>query len=140
MEIEKMIEEMAGIVCESCEKHINDRCLCKEGKKADKCEVPKKIAELYINKGYRKIPDGAVVLLVGENNQALDERTIEYFVKHNAKVRKETAREIYLEVKNKLWSTLYLPICDEEETDWAQREVLDLIKSVIKNTCCVEVE
>ena len=47
-----------------------------------------------LGQGYRKIPDGAVVLLVGENNQALDERTIEYFVKHNAKVRKETAKEI----------------------------------------------
>lgn len=47
-----------------------------------------------MSKGYRKVPDGAVVLLIGENNQALDEKTIEYFVKHNDQIRKETAREI----------------------------------------------
>lgn len=47
-----------------------------------------------MSKGYRKVPDGATVLLIGENNQALDEKTIEYFVKHNEQIRKETAREI----------------------------------------------
>lgn len=44
--------------------------------------------------GYRKFPDGATVLLVGKYNQALDEKTIEYFIKHNEQIRKETAREI----------------------------------------------
>ena len=47
-----------------------------------------------MSKGYRKVPDGAVVLLIGENNQALDEKTIEYFVKHNEQIRKETAEKI----------------------------------------------
>ena len=51
-------------------------------------------AQKLYNAGYRKVPDGAVVLLIGENNQALDEKTIEYFVKHNADVRKETAEKI----------------------------------------------
>lgn len=44
--------------------------------------------------GYRKAPDGAVMLLVGKDNQALDKTTIEYFVRYNEQVRKETAREI----------------------------------------------
>lgn len=47
-----------------------------------------------MSKGYRKVPDGAVVLLIGKKNQALDEKTIEYFVKHNEQIRKETAKEI----------------------------------------------
>lgn len=50
---------------------------------------------------YGKIPDGAVVLNIGENNEALDEKTIEFFVKHNAKVRKETAREIFEKLREK---------------------------------------
>lgn len=44
--------------------------------------------------GYRKLPDGATVLLGGEYNQPLDEKTIEYFIKYNEQIRKETAREI----------------------------------------------
>ena len=51
-------------------------------------------AQKLYNAGYRKVPDGAVVLLIGENNQALDEKTIEYFVKHNEQIRKETAEYI----------------------------------------------
>ena len=53
-----------------------------------------KSAEKLLNLGYRKLPDGATVLLVGKYNQALDEKTIEYFIKHNEQIRKETAREI----------------------------------------------
>ena len=56
------------------------------------------IAEAIYNAGYRKVPDGAVVLLIGKNNQALDEKTIVYFVKHNEQIRKETAREILNEI------------------------------------------
>ena len=52
------------------------------------------IAEALYNAGYRKLHDGATVLLVGKYNQALDEKTIEYFIKHNKQIRKETAREI----------------------------------------------
>lgn len=48
--------------------------------------------------GYRKLPDGATVLLVGKNNQALDEKTIEYFIRHNEQIRKETAKEILNEL------------------------------------------
>ena len=57
---------------------------------------------LYENLGYRKLPDGAVVLLIGENNQALDEKTIEYFVKHNEQIRKEAVKEF----AEKLWNTI----------------------------------
>ena len=53
-----------------------------------------KSAEKLYDLGYRKLPDGATVLLAGKYNQALDEKTVEYFVKHNEQIRKETAREI----------------------------------------------
>ena len=56
-----------------------------------------------MSKGYRKVPDGAVVLLIGKNNQALDEKTIEYFVKHNEQIRKEAVKEFAEKVKNKLF-------------------------------------
>ena len=49
--------------------------------------------------GIRKVPDGAVVLNIGKNNEALDEKTIEFFVKHNAEVRKETAMEIFADIE-----------------------------------------
>lgn len=41
-----------------------------------------------------KLPNGATVLLIGKDNQALDKKTIEYFVKHNEQIRKETAKKI----------------------------------------------
>lgn len=59
--------------------------------------------------GYRKLPDGATVLLVGENNQALDEKTIEYFVKHNEQIRKETAEKIL---------DLLVPDCKACDENW----------------------
>ena len=52
------------------------------------------VATVVYENNYRKLPDGAVVLLIGENNQALDGKTIEYFVKHNEQIRKETAEKI----------------------------------------------
>ena len=52
------------------------------------------VATVIYGNNYRKLPDGATVLLVGKYNQPLDEKTIEYFVKHNEQIRKETAREI----------------------------------------------
>lgn len=74
MDKEKEIEEMEDII--SC------------------CWNTISAAKKLYNAGYRKVPDGAVVLLIGENNQALDDKTIEYFVKHNEQIRKETAKEI----------------------------------------------
>ena len=105
----------------------------------DKC-VPlnpmckSEVATVVYGNNYRKLPDGAVVLLIGENNQALDEKTIEYFVKHNEQIRKETAKEILKKVFKKdnlvsdegydesgFWSTLTYYI-DGEEAREIERE------------------
>ncbi len=92
------------------------------------------VATVIYGNNYRKVPDGAVVLLIGENNQALDEKTIEYFVKHNEQIRKETAKEILKKVFKKdnlvsdegydesgFWSTLTYYI-DGEEAREIERE------------------
>ena len=92
------------------------------------------VATVVYENNYRKLPDGAVVLLIGENNQALDEKTIEYFVKHNEQIRKGTAKEILKKVFKKdnlvsdegydesgFWSTLTYYI-DAEEAREIERE------------------
>ena len=71
-------------------------------------EIMPKVAEALYNAGYRKVPYGAVVLLIGKNNQALDEKTIEYFVKHNEQIRKETAEKIFKMLISKLDSNQFL--------------------------------
>ena len=91
------IEEMARTNCGRTYKNCYD-CVEYSKKilscvKLKDCEAYSFAKALY-NAGYRKLPDGATVLLVGKYNQALDEKTIEYFVKHNKQIRKETAREI----------------------------------------------
>ena len=69
-------------------------------------------AQKLYNAGYRKVPDGATVLLIGENNQALDEKTIEYFVKHNEKIRKEAVIEFAEKLKEKIKS---LKVAEDED-------------------------
>lgn len=88
---QEQIEEIAKDihrVCTACSGEMFDEYTC------DRCQ-----AKLLIEQGYRKLPDGAVVLLIGENNQALDEKTIEYFVKHNEEIRKETVKDFAEKLK-----------------------------------------
>ena len=89
MNKQQQIEENAKVIPEKIKDPLDNSRYIIFGK-----SLRREIARIYYNAGYRKVPDGAVVLLIGENNQALDEKTIEYFVKHNADVRKETAEKI----------------------------------------------
>ena len=85
MNKQQQIEEMAKDihrVCTACSGEMFDEYTC------DRCQ-----AKFLIKKGYRKLPDGATVPLVGKYNQALDEKTIECFIKHNKQIRKETAEK-----------------------------------------------
>lgn len=86
MEREKMIKEIAKKVCIACGK-------CK-GLKGD-CYLARNIASVMIDDGYRKIPDGAVVLTKEEydNMRNLTDCAV-CEIKGIEKVRKETAREI----------------------------------------------
>lgn len=88
---QEQIEEMAN--CNPCYERygkypIKDKTTCNRWTKA---------VNQY-EQGCRKVPKDALVLLIGKENQPLDEKTIEYFVNHNQEVRKETAREILDEV------------------------------------------
>ena len=89
MNKQQQIEENAKVIPEKIKDPLDNSRYIIFGK-----SLRREIARIYYNAGYRKVPDGAVVLLIGKNNQALDEKTIEYFVKHNADVRKETAEKI----------------------------------------------
>ena len=91
------IEEMGKVMPEKIKDPLDNNRYIIFGK-----SLRREIARIYYNAGYRKLPVGAVVLLIGENNQALDEKTIEYFVKHNEQIRKEAVKEF----AEKLWNTI----------------------------------
>ena len=126
---QEQIEEMGKVMPEKIKDPLDNNRYIIFGK-----SLRREIARIYYNAGYRKLPVGAVVLLIGENNQALDEKTIEYFVKHNEQIRKGTAKEILKKVFKKdnlvsdegydesgFWSTLTYYI-DAEEAREIERE------------------
>ena len=91
------IEEMGKVMPEKIKDPLDNSRYIIFGK-----SLRREIARIYYNAGYRKLPFGAVVLLIGGNNQALDEKTIEYFVKHNEQIRKEAVKGF----AEKLWNTI----------------------------------
>ena len=94
---QEQIDEMGKVMPEKIKDPLDNSRYIIFGK-----SLRREIARIYYNAGYRKLPVGAVVLLIGENNQALDEKTIEYFVKHNEQIRKEAVKEF----AEKLWNTI----------------------------------
>ena len=93
------IEEMGKVMPEKIKDPLDNSRYIIFGK-----SLRREIARIYYNAGYRKLPYGAVVLLIGKNNQALDEKTIEYFVKHNEEIRKEAVKDFAEKVKEKALS------------------------------------
>lgn len=96
---QKKIEEML----ENIQEYFPTRDYCKEGRK---CIIKNGLADcnnclrsiaLY-NAGYRNIKK----LMQAESTADLDELELEFFIKHNEKVRKETAREILNKVYNEI--------------------------------------
>ena len=102
MEREKMIEEMREIA------EVLSAGWCRKGKctgnkcVVDDCDIMAQAREIY-EAGYRKIPDGAVVLTREEYNKLhsyiSEERAREIFDEETKKlkdaIRKETAKEIF---------------------------------------------
>ena len=99
MNKQQQIEENAKVIPEKIKDPLDNSRYIIFGK-----SLRREIARIYYNAGYRKLPVGAVVLLIGENNQALDEKTIEYFVKHNEQIREEAVKEFAEKVKEKALS------------------------------------
>lgn len=83
MEKDKMIEELSKDISHICDMQCEQRgCTnCTYYQFGDKC-VAVLVSETLTDKGYRKIPEGAVVL------------TQEELAKHDEEVREETKREV----------------------------------------------
>lgn len=81
-------------------------------------------ARAFVEKGYHKLPDGTIVLLVGKENQALDEKTIEYFVKHNEQVRKQAAKNYYDKMAQEIESHNFETSTDYEHMNVCNKEIL----------------
>lgn len=106
---EKQIEEMAVLGCvRNPRAHTAEEC-AKCDFKQGMCNAYRHAEALY-NAGYCKMPKDAVVLLVGEYNQPLDEKTIEYFINHNREIRKETAKEFAEKLKDRMNDREYMGI------------------------------
>lgn len=92
MNDKEMIEEMAKSMCSSYESGKGCKTCPTNWCYADEC------ATMAYYNGYRKIPENAVVLTREEIEHPTRVDAIEFFINHNAKVRKETAREILNEI------------------------------------------
>ena len=94
----KMIEEMSNEIDLAKKRLWNAENL----KKDDYSWHSKGIATALYNAGYRKVGDDEIVIKT--DIECVDNTTpanvIEFFVKHNAEVRQETAREILLQIKH----------------------------------------
>lgn len=89
MDEKKQIEEMAKVIIKAGESYykmpVDIECANREA------------GELYVA-GYRKADEVIDRLMNAKTTSGLTEKEIEFFVKHNEKVRKETAKEILDEV------------------------------------------
>lgn len=96
----EMIKDMCpdyGTMCDKC--NANGQCSIEY------------TAKSLINKNYRKIADDEIVIKADikcvDSTTAVD--VIEFFAKHNTKVRQETAREILQELKDRYVASYLLP-------------------------------
>lgn len=103
MDKQKQIEGMAKILGNSClwKQYGSLNCYdCKYYSQENHvcCSFGNKEAEMFYEAGYRKADDVIDHLMQAKDTSELTEKEIEFFVKHNEKVRKETAKEILDEV------------------------------------------
>ena len=90
----EMIEEMAKIQCDSCKKYMGESEDCDS---AECLFIRKKYANELIKQGYRKLPEGSVVLSKNEYEEL--NITGKYFNDALNQARKETAKEIIRDIK-----------------------------------------
>lgn len=114
MDKQKQIEEMAKTYCQNGFK-------CDDSCQTNGCRVYEVCTELY-NAGYRKIPEGAVVLTREENEKWLD-----WLELNMAKARKETA-EKFAEMVSKAF--VGLSCIDIDEWNWCQNKIDEICKEI----------
>lgn len=98
---QEQIEEIARDVC----KNVNTK-MCADGTcpKTWECPYSNTMAKILIKKGYRKIPEGSVVLSIEEVNEFRKDSAEVKFLKNKIieQARKETARDIFNKIKIKV--------------------------------------
>ena len=108
MNDKKQIEELASLMadcnttCDECFEKFESVTTMKIKEREKHCQVYA-YAQRAVEQGYRKIPEGAVVLTKEEcdNKVILNEDHFERALNYEReKARKETAREILTELKN----------------------------------------
>lgn len=104
---EKQIEEMKDIVHNLWDKLNQDAITTDD------------IVDAFYNVGYRKIPKDSIVLTKEQIEHPTDDKVIEFFVKHNEKVRKITVEEILKKIDKELYdiSRLYLECVAKNSKD-----------------------
>lgn len=122
MDENKQIEEIHKVV----------RCNCNKEGIAKRC--PERIANAIYNAGYRKADDVIDHLMNAKDTSELTEKEIEFFVKHNAKVRQETVREFICKLEKELFAkcTYILSANDPNEYDMKSEEVNALLGELAK--------
>lgn len=85
------IEQMENDICNACKPRVA-KCKCNFP-----CIMCGIVATELVKKYQPKIPEDSVVLTKEEIKHPTRTEVIEFFVNHNAEVRKETAREILKE-------------------------------------------
>lgn len=102
---EKKIEEMVKVIVDREKHYVSGYTTCKmcDLKKCDlHCSTYSDIrydCEALYEADYRKADDVIDDLMNAKDTSEITEKELEFFVKHNEKVRKETAKEILRELK-----------------------------------------
>lgn len=161
MDKKKQIEEMAYELTQYeyslCKRLPKNECLLTSKIHAQVCCDYCKIAEFLINAGYRKIPEGAVVLTKEEAKQVygtvkahgellkdlqeaksvfekeMEEAQKEFvkqFEEHEKEVRKETA-EKFAEMASEAFNAVS---CEFDDRDWYQNMLDEICKEIIGGT------
>ena len=124
MDKQKQIEEMASDICNMC-RDMYGVCDNKE----ELCPAIKAEMEYLYNAGYRKIPEGSVVLMEEELDKKIEPFRLEIIAlcKDLVQTRKETAEKIYKGLCEN-WGKMKncILVCNESE------DLKDLIDEICK--------
>lgn len=123
MDKQKQIEEMAKVISVNC-----GECYTCKYRGAINCVDFLSAEELY-NAGYRKIPEGAVVVSRAEYNdlKGLEKHFDDYLIKEIVATRKETAEKFA-----RLASEAFLKVncIDLDEWDWYRNKIDEICKEI----------
>lgn len=130
---EKQIQEIAQIICERSK---DDICIIDNTSCNSSCYWARKAEAIY-NVGYRKYPKDSVVLSREEYKRittelVTEQRATEIAKEYFEKIRKETAKKIYLQAKAIVDATKHI-------VQGGEYIHIDALKEIIKN-CGIEIK